>query len=236
MSTTPEALEEARRDPVGSVASLLEGLGDEDTGEQATDNGKDILADGVVEIADVDDPATVDDDADDGEEATAELEGSEEEEASDEDGETSGDAEEEEDGSIELDPALLAAALGIDEGDLSLDDEGRLNIRIKVDGEESAVSLADLRKGFQLDAHNNRKSQQLSEAQREWEEERENLRQEIELRLDFAAELINADASRLQAEFDAVDWDKLETEDPTQYTIKRSKFQDRGRGARKPKA
>ena len=52
---------------------------------------------------------------------------------------------------VQLEAEQLADLLGLDPDNLVVDDEGRVSLKTKVNGEESAATLKDVLKGYQLE-------------------------------------------------------------------------------------
>lgn len=164
-----------------------------------------------VEEVETDDPATDD--------AGEEAEGEEAPEAEPED-----DAPDE---SESVDVSLIAAALGFDDADVSVDDDGNLLVRVKVDGEETWAKPADIRKGYQLEGHANKKSMEASERQKALDAQKEQLQNEHKAHLERASQVVALAAQELQGEFAKVNWDQLRADDPQEWVAKRQEFADR---------
>lgn len=104
-----------------------------------------------------------------------------------------------------------------------------LQIKGKVNGEERTYTLSDLKAGVQkVDAADNileTAKQKVKEQQEEIQAQREKATEAFTV----AASLIQDQESTLEQEYNAVDWAKLETEDPADYAAKKMRFQDRAR-------
>lgn len=105
-----------------------------------------------------------------------------------------------------------------------------LQMETEVDGQKGKFSLADIRKGFQLDQHNTNKSKELSAAQ----QKADAIRQQYESYQTTAKQVLdNAQAlgkyaqDMLNAEFQNVNWQQLQVNDPIGYITTRQNFQDR---------
>lgn len=99
---------------------------------------------------------------------------------------------------------------------------------IKVDGEESEVSLEELKAGYQRQSDYTRKSQALAEGRKENEAiqtEREQLEQERQMYANGLEMLQEQQQSKLQ-EFDTVEWATLKEDDPYTYMIKKDEYRD----------
>lgn len=135
------------------------------------------------------------------------------------------EAETVEDDAIELEPDQLADLLGIDHESLALDDDGNLKINIKVDGERSSVDLKSLIKGYQLEKHVNRKSEELSAKRKAFEEEANSLREGYLKQLDEAKVLSQAIESRIVKKYQGIDWQRLRVENPAEFAATYAEMQ-----------
>lgn len=158
-----------------------------------------------------------------------------EEETIDED-EPDDEAEEEAEEEEPEDPEFqsiddLAEAL-----ELSVDDfKGKIKAKIKVDGVETEISLAELTNGYQRDADYRRKTMELAESKREHEEFSKAKRQELEQNIQIATNLVTQAEQALLAEYNAVDWNDLRYTDPGEYAAKLQEYQTRYQGIQQAK-
>jgi hypothetical protein len=98
---------------------------------------------------------------------------------------------------------------------------------VKIDGEEKLIPLADVIKSYQLEGHVNNKSIQLSEAQKQFEAERQAAISLYQQQLQNARALSQIAAHDLLQEYQQINWQKLQAEDPLRFIMERQKFQDR---------
>lgn len=91
-------------------------------------------------------------------------------------------------------------------------DREAFRITAKVDGKESQITLKDLLRGYQTDAYVTQKSQQLSDAQKQWESQRAALQQQYEQNLQVANQVATIAQQELLREFQGVTPD-----DPARY-------------------
>ena len=105
-------------------------------------------------------------------------------------------------------------------------DEFLSSIRLttKVDGQESEVSLAELKKGFQLTSTFTQRNQQLTEDRKEFDQEREAKRAEIDQQFRNAGTAFALAQQELASEFQNTDWEKLKVDDPNQFLIRQQDF------------
>ena len=119
-------------------------------------------------------------------------------------------------------------ALGVDDQQLALDEEGNLKgINVKVDGESSTVNLKELIAGYQLNRHVTQKSQALAEEKREFEQVRTGASKALFEKLQQADQLVEHLTTGLMSEFEAIDWQRLRTENPGEYAARVTEFQNR---------
>jgi uncharacterized protein YciW len=121
----------------------------------------------------------------------------------------------------------LAKVLGIDENVLDVDDDGTLKVKTKIDGKEGAAKLADLLKTYQLEGHVNKKSMELSEREKALQTRAQEAEQQFNQRLQYAEGLANVAAQQLMQEFQSINWQGLEQQDPGQAALLRQKFQEK---------
>lgn len=153
-----------------------------------------------------------------------ELEAEEPEGETDETQET--ELEEDTDG-IELEAAEVAAILGLDEQSLSINDDGEVQIKVKVDGEISTVPLKDMQKSYQLDSHVNKRSMELAEQRKAFEQAAKDKAAQLNNQLQQTEALVNVAQQNLMQEFQSIDWNELESIDPGRYAAERQKFAER---------
>lgn len=92
-----------------------------------------------------------------------------------------------------------------------------LVIKVKADGRVQEVTLADLKEGYAKSAHYGRKSTQLSDERREFEQERATYAQQYAQQIQTVQQMLFMSDPEL-AQLQNVDWAKLGEEDPLEYT------------------
>lgn len=102
-----------------------------------------------------------------------------------------------------------------------------LPVTVKVDGQESQVPLATLLRTYQTDAHVTQKSQALSESQKKWEGEQVQAREALTQQLSVAQKVAQLAHQQLTAEFQGIDWPKLQAEDPARWSQMRLQLGER---------
>jgi hypothetical protein len=182
-------------DPLDQIAELLRGEQTNDEPETREDNG---TREGEP------DPST------------PEGEGAE----SDEEGEGEG-----EDGYTEEDAAILAEALGIQSKDVTVGEDGKFRIAVKVDGEVSYATVEELKNGLQMGRNYTQKSQALATERREFEHVRATVAQDLQNRLAVHDQLLDFQKNQLLAEFQSTDWNQLRAENPGEFAVRMRDFE-----------
>jgi plasmid maintenance system antidote protein VapI len=99
-----------------------------------------------------------------------------------------------------------------------------LPVTVKVDGKTSQVKLADVLKSYQLEQHVQAKSIAISESQRAWEAQQTQARQLLEGQLAQAQALGTLARQNLMSEFQKIDWNRLRVDDPAQWAVLNTEF------------
>lgn len=102
-----------------------------------------------------------------------------------------------------------------------------LELPVKIDGKEGKARLRDLVKSYQLDGHINQKLASFDNDRKAFEtkkQEAERAANERLLRLDAGVKTLER---ALMGEFSAVDWQKLQTEDPVRFNSEYVAYQQR---------
>ena len=105
-----------------------------------------------------------------------------------------------------------------------------LKAKVKVNGQESEVTLAEAFKGYQREADYTRKTQEVAEEKRQIEAERTQIEEANQLwnqQMQEAVATVDAATNAVLADFNQVDWDRLKIEDPTQFVIREREYQQR---------
>lgn len=121
----------------------------------------------------------------------------------------------------------LAKLLRLDDGSLDLDEEGNAVFKTKVDGVEGAAKLQDLIKSYQLEGHVNKRSMELAERERGMQAKAQEVEQQFSQKLQYVERLNNIAAQQLMHEFQSINWQALEQQDPGTAALYRQKFQER---------
>lgn len=120
------------------------------------------------------------------------------------------------------------SVLGIKEEQLSFDDDGNLKgVNVKINGEVSTVKVQDLIAGYQINKALTQKQQAFAEERKAFEAQAKSLEQVYKTKLDNAEVFLNYLTSRTVSEFEAIDWNKLRTENPAEYAAARQDYAER---------
>lgn len=130
------------------------------------------------------------------------------------------------DESQSLDLSDISQLFGIDDDKLTVTDDG-VFIKTKVDGQEGLAKLSDLVKSYQLEGHLNKKNMEVQEARKALDAERQKVEETARAKFQALEDATKLAFNQLTAEFNAVNWQDLETRDPAKYTLLRQKFADR---------
>ena len=140
----------------------------------------------------------------------------------DDDGDDSGqDAEGE-----GLEVAEVATALGLDEDQLDVTEDGELLVAYKVGDEQGFVTLAELRKGYQLERYVTQKSEHVAERQRTLETEHAQRSQVLESQHQQAEAMLEALRGRVLVKYEGTDWNALQQQDPGRYAALQLQMQN----------
>lgn len=96
--------------------------------------------------------------------------------------------------------------------------------KVKINGEEMEVSLSDLTAGYQMESDYRRKTTELSEQRKTFEQEKEQTINEVQSKFQEAEAITATLESQLMEEFNAINWNQLEMEDREEWLVQRQKF------------
>lgn len=128
---------------------------------------------------------------------------------------------------VEIDSSTLAQLLGVDESDIIVKDDGSPLFRTKVDGEEKEISFGSLLRNFRLQAHVDNKATNLNDEREKFTSEMSAVKDQYKVALEQAFSYLGEEEKSIQTEMDSIDWDALQTSEPTQYIMAKENFRDR---------
>lgn len=103
----------------------------------------------------------------------------------------------------------------------------QMPVTVKVDGKTTQVPLSELINGYSREAHFTHKSQAFAEQQREWESQKQTVTQSLQQHLQTVTNLVTLAHQELLRDYQGIDWNKLQTEDPIRWSILDRQFQHR---------
>lgn len=127
----------------------------------------------------------------------------------------------------QLSTSDLAKLLKLEDGALDLDEEGNAVFRTKVDGKEGTAKLTDLLKSYQLQEHVDRRTRAAAERENALKAREEEAQQQFTQRLQYAENLSQVAANQLLQEYQSINWQALEAENPGHAALLRQKFQEK---------
>jgi len=112
--------------------------------------------------------------------------------------------------------------------DMPLDDFlGKIKGKVKVNGIEQEVTLAQLRDGYQMESDYRRKTSELAEHRKSFETEREKITTELNRQYQEAQQLSSVLEQQLMAELNSIDWSALRSSDPAEFAARKAEYNDR---------
>ena len=130
---------------------------------------------------------------------------------------------------VELDASELASMFGLDTNQVSVSDDGKLKIRVKIDGQESEATLAELVKGYQLEGHVTRKSMELADQRKALEAQALQQQTALAQQAQQAAFLLQTAEQQLIGEYQSIEWQRLRRENPAEYSAAQLDYSQRAR-------
>lgn len=126
------------------------------------------------------------------------------------------------------DEVTWASALGVDDRNVVIDEEGNFaGVKVKIDGKEDVVKLPDLIAGYQTNKYNTQKSQALSEDLKHFETGKTLVIEQYTQKLDGIDKIVQHLETKLLGEFNGVDWSRLRSENPAEWAALSQDFQNR---------
>lgn len=126
-----------------------------------------------------------------------------------------------------FDLSVLADSLGISVDQLDVDEDGHVIAIPKIKGEKSKAKFADLLKSYQLEGVLNKKDTELAEKLKQADQRLNEIDQRAQQKLSQLDDTLRIAYADLTHEFNRINWQELEQDDPDQYLMKRAKFQER---------
>lgn len=137
------------------------------------------------------------------------------------------EADEDADDGDELDAEQFASMIGLDPDQVTVDDDGNVRFKTKVDGEESDATLSDLIERYQRDAHLTNRGKEVSELQKRHKQAVEQFETDASQRAQQAAVLLESLHNELNEQYSNIDWNQLKADDPQEYILQKQEYQER---------
>jgi len=148
----------------------------------------------------------------------------EENESKDADEQEAADADDEQ-------PEFKTAQDIADALDMPLDDfMAKLEATVKTSDGESSVTFDEMRRGYQREADYTRKTQELSNTRKQFEEYSSQQHQALQQQQNEAQAAMSAAQQAIMGDYQSVDWATLERDDPGQAALYKQHFQTRANG------
>ena len=194
------------------------------TGETASavDQVADLLTGGAVTDEQVSEEVVYPDDTEETVGESVEVEAQDSDDVHDEH-EESHDQDDYDDDGLEA----LASELGLDGDRLTLSEDGEVLVKLKVNGRDETVDLKEAIAGTQFSKANDEKARTLAEERKTFESERQQVAQAYQTQIQQMQGLGEMLQSKLNQEFQSIDWDRLRVTDPAEWSAKQYEFQQR---------
>lgn len=123
--------------------------------------------------------------------------------------------------------AAFAEELGLDADKLALSDDGEIVVSLKINGKDEKIALKEAISQTQYSKANEEKARNLAEERKTFESERQQVASAYQAQLQQIQGLGEMLQSKLNQEFQSIDWDRLRVTDPAEWTAKQVEFQQR---------
>jgi hypothetical protein len=123
--------------------------------------------------------------------------------------------------------AAFAEELGLDADKLALNDDGEIVVSLKVNGKDEKVALKEAISQTQYSKANEEKARNLADERKTFESERTQVAEAYQAQLRQVQGLGEMLQSKLNQEFQSIDWDRLRVTDPAEWSAKQYEFQQR---------
>lgn len=121
----------------------------------------------------------------------------------------------------------IAELLGVEADDLDVNDDGKLVLNGKIDGQQAKTSAGELLKNFQMyQAAEKRLTEAKTKAQQA-NEESGKIVESANKQLAVASKMVENLESKLASEDSSINWATLREEDPAEYSAKKSELAEK---------
>lgn len=99
--------------------------------------------------------------------------------------------------------------------------------KVKINGEESEITLAEMREGQQREADYRRKTMQLAEERKALQAEQAEAQTKLTAEFQKTGSVLAMAQQELTSEFNNVNWQQLQQDNPSEFVMKRQQFGER---------
>lgn len=128
---------------------------------------------------------------------------------------------------VELDVEQLSQLLGLEPDYLDVEDDGKIRIKTKVDGEEGKTTLQDLLKSYQVDAHLTKKGQEIQKLEEQRKRELSEFVSKTQSFAQQSASILESLKEAYVQPLSEADLKALRESDPAEYAARKEEQRDR---------
>lgn len=123
--------------------------------------------------------------------------------------------------------STIAQLMGLSEDDLDVDDDGTVVFKSKIDGQESKAKASDVKTSYQLKGHLDNELRSVKQQKEALKAQETQFNQEKTQKIQQFEDINRVALTKLQGEYQRIDWNTLREEDPAEFAAKQSEFQQR---------
>ena len=124
----------------------------------------------------------------------------------------------------------LAKYLGVDESQISVDENGAVFIATNTDGEIKQLPLSDVISGYQMQSSLTQNQMKLVDDRKTFDADRTRVLEETQQNLQTSLFMSEHMEKELLNEYNQIDWNDLRSRDPAEYTALRQDYADKAKG------
>jgi hypothetical protein len=130
----------------------------------------------------------------------------------------------------------LADYLGIPDERINVAKDGTVTFTAIIDGQSKEVPLKELAASFQLQGHVNNKSIALENERKEFYEQKNQVAQELQTRINNLDGMAKLAEEQLVGDFNRIDWDRLRHENPSEWSALRQEYAEKAQSIQQMQA
>lgn len=139
----------------------------------------------------------------------------------------SGDAGDETQKQLTVELPVIAQALGLEESDLDIDDDGKVVFKTKIDGQIGKAKPKESIATYQKQGHLDGRLREVNQREEAIKAKEAALYQAYQDNVQKFAGLNKAALSEIAKEYQSIDWAALRAHDPAEWAAKRAEFQEK---------